>query len=166
MEEKRCSVCKELKPHSEYHAHKGSKDGLQLHCKVCALRMARDRRRNNPDVDRATTLWRRYKLTIDGYETLLAIQGGRCAICGTKPGKTRLAVDHNHLCCPGRNSCGNCIRGLLCGTCNRRVLGGAERTYKDPARADIVLTAAIKYRNNPPAKGVINGRETVDSLSA
>jgi hypothetical protein len=28
-------------------------------------------------------------------------------------------VDHDHSCCPGKQSCGKCIRGALCGHCNR-----------------------------------------------
>ena len=29
-----------------------------------------------------------------------------------------LVVDHDHRCCPGAHSCGSCLRGLLCPSCN------------------------------------------------
>ena len=51
------------------------------------------------------------KMSAAEYEAMLAAQGGRCAICGKKPGKIRLARDHDHV--TGR------IRGLLHGRCNR-----------------------------------------------
>jgi len=64
--------------------------------------------------------FRRYKLTPDDYDTMLAIQGGGCAICGRVAGEaTRLFVDHDHACCPARvSTCGKCVRGLLCASCN------------------------------------------------
>ena len=60
-------------------------------------------------------------MIVERYDQLLASQGGRCAICpATKPGKRGkfFHVDHDHSCCPGRTSCGLCVRGLLCQCCN------------------------------------------------
>lgn len=62
-----------------------------------------------------------YGLTLEQYLAMLDSQGGVCAICG-RPPKTSgrpLHVDHDHACCPGKDSCGKCVRALLCGNCNR-----------------------------------------------
>lgn len=60
-----------------------------------------------------------YGLTLEEYRKLYEAQGRRCAICRRATGATkRLAVDHDHSCCPGPTSCGGCVRGLLCGPCN------------------------------------------------
>lgn len=73
--------------------------------------------------DRAASHARRtlsvYTLPISEYEALKEFQGGTCAICRRAKGVTkRLAVDHDHTCCSGKTSCGNCVRGLLCSPCN------------------------------------------------
>jgi len=78
------------------------------------------------------TLSRLYKISLNEYNELLEKQNGVCAIC-KKPesrihpkGKVvSLSVDHDHACCPGKQSCGKCIRGLLCGSCNL-ILGKIE----------------------------------------
>ena len=67
-----------------------------------------------------------YNITQADYDRMLAEQGGCCAICRTdKPGRGRFGgrfknfcVDHDHACCPGKKSCGKCVRGLLCLDCN------------------------------------------------
>jgi hypothetical protein len=57
-----------------------------------------------------------YSLQPADYARLFEHQGRRCAICRRATGATkRLAVDHDHTCCPGPASCGRCVRGLLCG---------------------------------------------------
>jgi recombination endonuclease VII len=83
-------------------------------------------REKNPDHIRRKTLIDNYNLTTEQYEEMVAAQDGKCAACGNpetalKPKSDevkRLAVDHDHGCCPGYKSCGNCIRGLLCARCN------------------------------------------------
>lgn len=62
-----------------------------------------------------------FGITQDQYEELLEKQGGRCAGCGAHQGDQTgrsLSVDHDHECCPGSKSCGDCVRGLLCVRCN------------------------------------------------
>lgn len=81
-----------------------------------------------------------YGLTVEQYDDMLAAQGGVCAICSRPPGKTRLHVDHDHKT--------GIVRGLLCFSCNHRVLSAAR---DNPA----VLRAAAEYIEAPPAVAVI-----------
>jgi len=60
-----------------------------------------------------------YNLSAEQYDALYRFQGGRCALCRRATGASkRLAVDHDHACCIGPKSCGKCVRGLVCSTCN------------------------------------------------
>jgi hypothetical protein len=72
----------------------------------------------DPERYRWQTIYKKYKLTKQMYLDMLEQQGGVCQICQGLPKKYWLAVDHNHDCCPGTKTCGNCIRGLLCSSCN------------------------------------------------
>jgi hypothetical protein len=53
---------------------------------------------------------RKYGITLEHYENLLANQNGVCAICGNPPTDKRLSIDHCHAT--------KKIRGLLCYRCN------------------------------------------------
>lgn len=55
-------------------------------------------------------LMRRHGISVETYEDMFKQQGGVCAICGHKPDKRSLAVDHDHD--SGK------IRALLCNRCN------------------------------------------------
>jgi len=79
---------------------------------------------------------RSHGLTAEQYEELLAKQDGRCALCRCIS-PFLLHVDHDHSCCPGTYSCGRCIRGLLCISCNR-----ALGLFKDSVD---MLKNAISY---------------------
>ena len=51
-----------------------------------------------------------YGITKADYDQMLAVQGGRCAICNEPPAKGRLHVDHDHVT--------GAVRKLLCKPCN------------------------------------------------
>ncbi|HEX7276621.1 MAG TPA: endonuclease VII domain-containing protein [Acidimicrobiales bacterium] len=71
-------------------------------------------RRAKPEVkraDRAGYLQRKYGITIEQYDQMLAAQGGGCAICGREPRPDiSLHLDHDHE--SGQ------VRGILCFRCN------------------------------------------------
>ncbi|WP_406192465.1 endonuclease VII domain-containing protein [Streptomyces griseus] len=73
-----------------------------------------------PGWEKDRSMSRRYGITREQYEALLAHQGGVCAGCGVGkcPSGNNFAVDHDHDHCAGRNGCPACIRGLLCMGCN------------------------------------------------
>ena len=73
------------------------------------------------EVHRRKILKHRYNITPERYDEMLEEQDGHCAMCPTTPetnGGRMLSVDHDHSCCPGPRSCGQCVRGLLCLRCN------------------------------------------------
>jgi len=93
----------------------------------------------NPDFFWESHLRHNYKMSREQYEALVQKQDGGCAICGGQnPDHRKLAVDHDHSCCPKqKKSCGKCIRGLLCSRCNH-MLGHARDTIE-------ILESGILY---------------------
>lgn len=77
-----------------------------------------------------------YGLSPADYDRLLALQGGRCAICRGRPKSKRLAVDHSHVT--------GAVRGLLCSRCNAEFL-----TFADHSAAKI--WNGYVYLTTPPA---------------
>lgn len=93
-----------------------------------------------------------YALPDGDYDRLYAFQGGRCALCRVATGASRkLSVDHDHACCPGSTSCGECVRGLLCRPCNS-LLGHARDKIA-------FFRRCIRYLGVPPYSAMREGWE-------
>lgn len=90
-----------------------------------------------------------YGITIEFYWELYEFQGGLCYICRIANGKTKnLSVDHDHKCEAGHDpdtACPLCVRGLLCGPCNKNVVGHL-RSSPDAFRR------GVEYLEDPPAR--------------
>ncbi len=168
--EKTCTKCHKTKPLDAFHKRtKNKTDGRQPKCKECFAKIGRDWRQGNAERATSTAIaWqkanpekvreirrkshlKRMGLTPESYERRLAEQGGRCAGCGTTdPGTFGVfVIDHDHTCCPGGSSCGECLRGLLCNGCNR-VLGFVK---DDVAALEGLVTYLRGYWNGLIAGG-------------
>jgi hypothetical protein len=142
---KTCKRCGAGKPLDEFFRDRRCKDGRMGNCKVCVTarmdrNIARDPDRyagykqkwadaNRDQVRVAIAAWREknpdywirrnFGLTAADRDAILEAQGGVCAICGSgDPDGREWSIDHSHSCCPGQNTCGNCVRGVVHGSCN------------------------------------------------
>lgn len=123
--QKWCARCQDFRPLTSFPARKDN--GKQSsYCKPCQKSYNRER-----------SIRIKFGISWEEYEALLEAQGQGCAICGRKPRKLALAIDHDHT--TGE------LRGLLCGSCNHRLLGAAR---EDPA----LLRRAADYLD---AHGVV-----------
>lgn len=106
-----CKQCEEERPTDYFY------EGRAV-CKSCVYEYARGRYASlTPEErtlkNRRDTLSKVYKLTLEQYEEL---SKDGCAVCGTFE---KLCVDHDHNCCPGKYTCGQCVRGVLCSKHNK-----------------------------------------------
>lgn len=58
--------------------------------------------------------YKKYGLNKSEYDNLIKFSNNTCYICGAKPKKRSLCIDHNHKT--------NKVRGLLCFVCNRLLI--------------------------------------------
>ena len=75
------------------------------------------------------------------FEAKLAEQDYACAMCGTTRPFGRFAgwnIDHDHDCCPGHTSCGECVRDILCYLCNTMLGMAGDDPRKLRAGADYI----------------------------
>lgn len=116
---KTCSRCGVWKEWEQFPKQKGNKDGYRAECKQC--RNEAQQKSRYIDIEATRAKWRLYyyQLTDARFKALLRQQQYRCAVCCVLfTSEIKPYVDHNHLCCPGQKSCGECVRGLLCKDCN------------------------------------------------
>jgi glycerol-3-phosphate dehydrogenase len=81
---------------------------------------------DHPEEKKSNELRSRYGITTEQKEAKIAAQEGLCPVCTRKlveAGKS--AMDHDHACCPGNDTCGKCLRDVLCHRCNL-LLGCAQ----------------------------------------
>lgn len=105
VSERLCTRCKHSRSVTEF-TLQGRGEKRRSVCRVCE---AEQKRLNYYNLDEIT------------YQAILIAQNKSCAIC-EQPFHTEVPhVDHDHMCCPGKKSCGKCVRGLLCNHCNKAV---------------------------------------------
>lgn len=136
-----CLTCSTWKPWDAFYGDPRTPRGKASNCIDCASDAA---------------IRRAFGLTLAEWTWLHDIQGGVCALCGEPEtsGRQRLSVDHDHSCCGKGKGCKRCIRGLLCGVCNR-VLGQVE------ARPVLVCRFADYLARRPFASLVAGAAESV-----
>lgn len=136
-----CPKCEIEKPFTDYPKNKRTKHGIGSRCSACTIaevQAYRDTPAGGAAHREASKKWRKenlerhkdnnakrsYGLEHGTYDTMLAAQDGKCAICKTTEPGTRLVrfhIDHCHT--------SNVVRGLLCEHCNR----GLGHFKDDPA---------------------------------
>jgi hypothetical protein len=85
--------------------------------------------------NRKSHLKRKYGLTPQQYDEMLAAQGGVCFICRDKPGDLPLHVDHDHV--TGE------VRALLCIRCNN-----ALGLFQESEELFVAAAEYLAYRDD------------------
>jgi hypothetical protein len=128
-----CARCGAEKPPEDFPRHRGREGGRYCCCKVCHNRQTRESRLKQGG-SRKYHLKKRYDLTPDEFDALLAKQGFLCPICLKRPA---VHVDHDHR--SGE------VRGILCEMCN----GGLGQFRDNPE----TIENAIEYLERSEGDG-------------
>jgi hypothetical protein len=120
-----CPDCGQVKPLSEFVRNASQPSGLASYCKPCHNARGKAAK-DKVGGSRTYHLKRRYGISAEDADAMLAVQGGLCAICRAAPAAH---VDHD----PETGA----VRALLCFNCN-----GGLGQFKDDPR---VLRAAAEY---------------------
>lgn len=124
----RCANCdRQRHPHKHNACIRCGMLCLKKFCATC-------RRLENREREAIRMRYWRHHLTDSEYLALLGSQNGKCAICYRQLATPH--IDHDHTCCSGQVSCGQCVRGVLCPNCNKGV-----GSFKDSA--ENLVSAAI-----------------------
>lgn len=129
-----CKNCQVEKPHSEFYKHRRAKSGFRQPCKDCCKEYENERYlrlkesgakyiKNKKESQRARSLKNKFGITLEQYDQLLEEQDYSCAICKKHEGEfnRKFAVDHAHT--GSDHIPEGMVRGLLCWSCNRLVIG-------------------------------------------
>ena len=129
---KKCKMCGETKPLTDFHLARSERSGRHQYCKLCR----RTREVRSDGLTSQHVLWmKRHGSSAEEYLKMRELQGNRCAICGYSNPLKKLCLDHDHAT--------NKARGLLCNWCNS-VLAHAHDDVS-------VLQKCIKYLNRSRA---------------
>ena len=138
-----CTRCRENLPLSKFSKHTSGRYGKNSMRILCDSKRVAEWQKKNPETFKATQrrfaqkpetkrykkdwqLKKRYGISLEEYEVMLASQDSCCAICGVC---CPLHVDHDHKT--------TLVRGLLCGKCNKG-LGCFDHDTK-------FLASAVQY---------------------
>ena len=108
--EKQYVDCGRILPSSAFGVNRSSNTGLRPECKECNALQKKARL---------------YGLT---REEILSLCEPGCNLCGTElEDVQKYHIDHDHSCCSGRGSCGLCVRGATCHSCNVKLISSYEK---------------------------------------
>lgn len=114
---KQCGRCLDWMPESDFRGGQRTSDGLHGFCRNCERTWSMQAYYKSGGYTPEMGIFRKFKLRESQYQELLEGQGHACAACQESV-EERLHVDHDHSCCSGSTTCGECTRGLLCRKCN------------------------------------------------